>query len=850
MDSAASGSKTPSLSFALRPAVPAAVAFVVGVSLHRTLPHVPAVWIGLTLLAALLALPSRNRAAVCSILLIFGLLSIGAAAAQLYAFQFPADEITLFASDEPRLANLELEIITAPRILTDPFNVNRALPPKQVANARVQRIKTWSGWIPASGDVLLQISQPQARLQVGQHVSALGFLDRPAPAMNPGQFDWAGYYREQRIVASFHVQQASNIQTLDEGGQTVLDGLRSRARELLAAGFPTSRSLDHALLRALLLGDSDPQLRDVQEQFQRTGTSHHLAISGMHVAVLGGFVFLICRMLCLSPRRTAVISTAFVIVYGLAALPSPPVIRSVLLCSAVGIGLILRRSTDYLQLLAVTVLAMLVLYPLDLYNAGFELSFGTVLGMILLTPAVHRAMVDMMRDRDVEIARSFTPSTAWSRVRDRADGLITTSLAAGVVAWLVSMPLIAVHFEQLNPWAVPASIILAPIVLLALVFGFLKILFTLLWPSGAAMWVTLCAFPITWMRATVDWLASWPRSDVPIPPPPLWMLFAYYGLLLTMIVPWPRASTIWLLRIARVGMLLALLWLPYESDVAHRRVASDSLRVTLLAVGAGQCAVVEPPSGRVVVVDAGSSGLSDLVTKCLGPYLRHAGCTSVDSIFLSHTDYDHIGAAATVTRAYQVREVMTGLHFLEHAAESAPAERMLKELDAMQRPPRVLEPGQRIPLGRDTAVEVLWPPGGPGMPIGNDESLVLKITHAGRSILFPGDIQDGAMRELLKHPGRIRSDVLVAAHHGSSESLTRAFVEAVNPSVIVSSNDRTLSRKQVDFESMIGKRPLMRTHRAGAITIEIDAEGELHVTPYLPRSYQALEFRRISASTP
>jgi competence protein ComEC len=825
---------------AARPAVPAAGLFIAGVLLHRALPHEPPLWIAVA--GALAACAARwvRHARLASALLAVALLFAASATAQIFAFQFPRDDVSAFAGDAPRLARLEIEILTPPRVLTDPFGENRALPPKQVATARVVRLLTWDGWIDATGDVLLQVLQPHPRLQVGQRVAILGMLQRPAPAMNPGQFDWAAYYREQRILASVQVPQASNVHILHQGNATVIDGLREHARRLLAAGFPAERALDHALLRALLLGDSDPQLRDVQDQFQRTGTSHHLAISGMHVAVLGGFLFLICRTLCLSPRITALTVVAFVLLYGVVALPSPPVVRSVLLCLAFGVGLASRRSVDALQLLAVCVLAMLVYRPLDLYNAGFQLSFGTVLGLILFTTPLLKAM-NAWRDPDVAVAQSFTKPTPWGTAANWADGLLLKALAASVVAWAVSMPLIAWHFEQLNPWAVLAGLLLAPFVLAALILGFMKVLLTLLWPGLAETWVTLTAWPITWMRGVVDWLASWPRSDVPLPPPPVLMIVAYYGLLLTALIPFNRVAIVWALRGARAMTMLALLWLPYETDAARRRPPADALRVTLLAVGGGQCAVVEPPSGRVVLVDAGSNSLSDMVTKCLGPFLRHRGCTDVDSVIVSHANYDHFSAAADVVEAYEVREVLTGAHFARHARDNLPAAGMLRALDALQRPPRVLEPGQRVPLARDTALEVLWPPPDAAPDLAaNDVSLVLRLTHAGRTILFTGDIQDDAMRELLRDPGRLRADVLVAPHHGSSESLTAAFVEAVNPSAVVSSNDRTLSRKQVDFEGMIGSRPLLRTHDAGAITIEISAEGAVSVRPFVGPASNAL----------
>src|SRR6185369_11387157 len=131
------------------------------------------------------------------------------------------------------------------------------------------------------GQILLNIEDPNPHLAVNQTVEAFGQLHRPAPAMNPGQFDWAAYYRDQRILASFDIRHLQNIRILLDPGPRLLDTLRAAARQSLQLGFTQAQALDHALLRALVLGDSDPALRDVQDEFIRTGTSHHLAISGL-----------------------------------------------------------------------------------------------------------------------------------------------------------------------------------------------------------------------------------------------------------------------------------------------------------------------------------------------------------------------------------------------------------------------------------------------------------------------------------------------------------------------------------------------------------------------------------------
>ena len=140
---------------------------------------------------------------------------------------------------------------------------------------------------------------------------------------------------------------------------------------------------------------------------------------------------------------------------------------------------------------------------------------------------------------------------------------------------------------------------------------------------------------------------------------------------------------------------------------------------------------------------------------------------------------------------------------------------------------------QRIALGKDVTLDVLWPPENAGYN-SNNAGLVLKLTYARRSILFPADIQQPALVALLKSPDALRCDILVAPHHGSAEAATSAFIQAADPLSIVSSNDRTLSQKQRQFDRLVADRPLFRTNECGAVTIEIDRNGGVIVTPFLP----------------
>lgn len=856
-----------------RTAVWAAGTFIAGIFAHRLLPPAPPVYLSILAGCCCVAAAGFRLSRLCTAALVAGLFFAALSAAQLESYYFPADHIACYASPTSRFARLEAEVLEPPRVLSDRLGQGRAarLPPRQIAMARVRRVQLRDGrWTPSQGDVLLELAEPHPRLAEGQTVRALGLIQCPGEPMNPGEFDWADHYRQQRIAASVQVPQADNLEIVAQRAASqasmmswasppslVLEA-RSYVRRILALGFTAGQSLDHALLRALLLGDRDAQLHDVKESFRQSGTGHHLAISGMHVAILGGLVALLCRLLCLSPRSSLAIAMGFIVVYGMIALPSPPVVRSVLLCGAYAFGRTHRRSTDALQLLAVCALAMLVIAPLDVYSAGFQLSYFTVAGLALFTASVKRR-IEGLRSQDDRVLETMVPASGAQRLRRFAWRHGSEILAAGAVAWLVSAPLIAFHFQQVNPWAMPGSILLAPIVLIALVGGMLKVLLTLLWPSAAGIWAEAATWPMIAMRHSVDGLAALPGADVPLAAHWKWVfLFAPYALLLlARLAPGAMASAArgrWLRQLPAIATCCMIPLLPILLGVSspNRAKRPPSLRITALAVGAGSCNVVEMPDGSVALVDCGSNSLSDLTRSCLAPFLRYFGHAHVDRVFLSHANYDHFSAAEDIVDAFDVGEIFVSPAFVEDARDNPSAAHMLRSIRNFGCRQTLLNDGMNVELpggasgesgggaGGGARVQVLWPPADRVTLSANDSSMVVRLTYGGRSVLFTGDIESAAERELLKNPSRLKSDILIAPHHGSLEPTTLAFVRAVSPRCIVSSNDRTLSMKQKQFDEVIRAEriPHYRTHASGAVTIELSRDGEVEILPYVQKRQQ------------
>ncbi len=314
------------------------------------------------------------------------------------------------------------------------------------------------------------------------------------------------------------------------------------------------------------------------------------------------------------------------------------------------------------------------------------------------------------------------------------------------------------------------------------------------------------------------------------------MIVIYYLLLLAPLLPdWKFLSgrKRWFLRLAPLAGVVSIFLLQIKTPA--RIQAADDLRVTLLCVGAGQCAVVEVPGRNPILIDAGSTSIHDIARKIVEPFLAYSGDSRVDKIFLSHGDFDHISAAGEIATAYNVADVFTSTHFRKNAAGNVPDLLLLDELEKLNRPPREIASGDHLDLGHGAAIDVLWPPNS-GDLNSNNAGLVLRLTYAGKRVLFPADIQDPAFAGVLKNPAALRSDVLVAPHHGSSEDLTPAFLAAVKPGVILSSNFWRLSSKQKRFEQMIGQTPLYRTPQCGAITVTIKSNGTLSVSTFLGRA--------------
>ncbi len=774
----------------------------------------PGAYGALAAVAGVLALVLTRRLAFAAVVLIaIGFALLGIAAAQLTWYRTAGDDIVHYSTAEPRVAQVRLRIDDVPR--QTPAQNHR--PAGQSTTARILAVATGDGWQAAGGSIHLRVSDDSRALKLGDEVEAVGELIRIERPGNPGEYDWQHYQRVRGIYCTLSCDGADAVTVIASHGEGLLDRARRVVRKALAQGFAEDRPVELALTRALLLGDSDRVLDEVREDFRRTGTTHHLTISGMHIGVLTGFVYLLCRLLRVRPGGSVWVAIVFAILYGLVTVPSPPILRSVLMCVAVGSGLILRRRLAVINLLALCLVIILLIQPMDLFDPGFQLSFGCVAGLMLLASGLSRFFLSLENEH-VRIARQIQPLTGLALWRLKARHLLLDAMGAGLVAWTISMPVIALHFRQINPWAIPASIVLAPAVIVTLICGLLKVVLTLLIPASAG----LLAIPTQWAAGAMRWMvgmmAVMPGSDAPMPPIPLAAMLGYFALLLAPLVPpWRERRAVW---IAPALAAMLGISIPLLATVASRHTTAD-VRLTCLSVGAGSCGVVELPGGHCIMVDAGAM-TPGIYQRVIDPFLRYQGITAIDTLYLTHGDSDHTNAAGELIAAGRVRGLAV------HEGQSGIAD-VLAAANQAGVPVRTVHQGDALQHG-SVKIDVLWPPQGEVLK-GNDASLVLRLESAGQSILFTGDIGERPRRELSRKAPR--ADILVAPHHGSATAWTAELLASVSPRAIISSDGRQIYSTQTKFQDLAGAMPLYHTRNRGALTVELSPGEVPQITGWL-----------------
>jgi competence protein ComEC len=702
--------------------------------------------------------------------------------------------------------------------------------PSSTFYLKLDRVRTSAGWQPVVGTIRMQVDEPVPHLKPGDYIQAYCWLHRFEAPTNPGQFDLAGHLQRRNVVVGASVPAREAIEVRDESPRNLRLRVRSGLAEFAARGLlghPAPQTQSEAMLAALLLGARRSLDRSTSEAFRRTGLLHLVSLSGMHLSILIGLVWWSCKPAGFSKRVRAAICSAATAVFLLVVPPLGPILRAAVIAWAYCASILLRRRSHGANSLALAALVLLLFQPTELFDAGWQLSFACVAGILAFTRRIEGFIHTRTHDRLRPPGDAGSP--AWDLLRRLGPGIIQ-ALSVGTAAWLASAGILLYHFYNLTPLAAVWTLLAAPFVTATVVLGLLKILLAFFLPTLSFLLGTVLGPLADALIGLVKIMARIDFSYLAIGHVPLLLIVLYYVLILF-------AGFVHLRRPGYKSGLctaLALLLVVPLGLMKWQRTHRDDLRLTCLDVGHGQAILAQLPGTRNLLFDAGSLYNKDVGARIVVPFLDYTGLGRLEVVVASHHDVDHINGIPEVVDLRSVKHVYLGDTFFAPALDSRTAGLLTAHLAAVGRAT------ERVPetiAAGPARVRRLWPAGALSRReefSENDSSLVCLIEFAGRRVLLCSDIEEPAQREILKRYPSLQVDVVVAPHHGSTRTLDEGFLEQLAPGLVVCSCGRTDYERGRVLRKVTGTQ-LMHTAAAGAITIRIDGAGMVHVQSLMDR---------------
>lgn len=681
-------------------------------------------------------------------------------------------------------------------------------------------------------------------VMLGSTVTLRGTFCAFSEATNPGEFDVAGYYHTLQIGGKL-----TDITILEESSEysewrEMLQRLRNYFRTRLYRVFPQKEA---SVLTAMLLGDKEGLDAEIKELYQQNGIIHILSISGLHITMIGMSVYRLLRRCGVPVWPAALCGGVILCLYGVMTGMSVSAARAIGMYLIRMLGELVGRTYDMLTALGILAAVLVWQNPENLNNAGFLLSFGSILGIGWLYPAI-------LPQENKSVRRHYEPQK-WKRVlRDKYqkwwNGLVQSILASMSIT-LFTLPIQLWFYYEVPVYSILINLLVLPFMSMLMITGLTAMLLP---GTGIVGTVTCLVLQVyEWLCHCFDRLPyhTWNPGR-----PEIWQVVVYYLLLLVVVALQERRKRG---AIGKKHDRVKLTVLPYAILTIAVIVLVFRINtittVTFLDIGQGDCILMETASGEVFLFDCGSTSRKQVGEYVLLPFLKYNGIHHIDAVFVSHPDEDHCSGIEELFGFAEEEGITVGQLVLPDIAEAMREEEFDFLWQAVRGEVDEVNAGTGD-AGQDSETLVSYisagdsfvtenamflclnPPDGYAngdsnaysqcfyVEIKNDETF---------SLLLTGDIEgEGEEIFLQELQSRNIDDVTVlkVPHHGSRNSSGEAFLQQVKPRVAIISCGENNSYGHPHAETL--KRleeagsAIFTTPECGAITIEIEKEVRVY----------------------
>ena len=625
-----------------------------------------------------------------------------------------------------------------------------------------------------------------AEIKTGNIIQVSGEVSPFDPARNPGNFDQKAYYQRQGIHVLVWADDFTVLSSEADRVKEFLSALRSRWKTFLTGHLGEYYG---NTMSAVLLGDKNGLDDEMKKLYQKNGIGHLLAISGLHMSFIGMGIYGILRKAGLSFIPAGIMGSVVLGLYTLMIGAGVSSLRAlVMFLMRIGADMT-GRDYDLPTSLSLAAAAVCAWQPLYLADAGFLLSFGAILGICLFSPVFS----EMFTGEKQKNSRNGDVSLR-EKLRRAVLGLAESLSSSMAVSLMLLGPTLYFYFE-IPPYSVFLNILVIPVMPLAMGAGLAGLLLCpVSEPAGAAV-LQVCRGVLWFYDRACTAAGNLPGSRIVTGQPALSWLFIYYSMLFLLAAGFFRLMEVRRREgerfrrrklIRGTGAVLLLFGGIMTAACRAGHAGKNEVRVTVLDVGQGDGIHVRGPSGINYFIDGGSSDVSSVGIYRIEPYLLSRAVDCLDYVFVTHGDLDHYSG---IMELMEDQELGVRIRTLVLPPEEYRDER-LRELGrtAAVNGIRVAEiaAGQSLEEKNGRfSIACLAPETGAGIQPGNEASLVLELRFGAFGMLLTGDVEAEGEEALLKSGRLGQCQILKAAHHGSKNSGSEAFLEKVRPAVAI-----------------------------------------------------------------
>lgn len=624
------------------------------------------------------------------------------------------------------------------------------------------------------------------------------------PLRQKGGFDEALYYKSLGMEYKIFPK---DIKKVDEvwNWNVAISQYKANLIERIQFFFPDREA---GVIQAMLTGNSDNIEADLNELYIKSGINHIVCISGLHISFfLGIFSFLLGNIFKMSPRATAFFGIfygmGFILFMGLA----PSSMRAYGMNVVGLLGILIYRKKEWLNTIAFVGFVVLLIEPLYLYQVGFQLSFVTTFGIGVAVEAY-----------------------GLSEAKTRKEKLIQFILVS-FYASLFGYGIMAYHFYYISLIGLFMNMIVVPFVGVILFFAVLTLLVSLVSVVWANYFALIPVFVLQMIERVVTIGISIPNSYILVGHTSLFLVLLYYILLVSCTfyqeIPFCNKKTI--------GICMILMAFSIYGNPLFFQVNT----IAFLDVGQGDATVITTYDKKAVIIDGGGIYGKELGENTgitvVKPYLEYMGIEVVEAMIITHFDRDHVLGIIELCEVVETKGVYSSVypfHNLEYWYL------LCDVLEKKEIPLYLVQAGDELQWERYGEMVCLSPPAGIYYTDYDDNhgSLVFEYTYAGVRTLLMGDATLTDEKVIL-HEGLVRDvDVLKVGHHGSRDSTSEAFLEAVTPEILLISCGRNnvyqhphteLLERFTNIKTM--EAEIFRTDEQGSIFLEINRKGQYEI---------------------